>query len=116
MKYKGLKRRKIRSKPGGKRPEHIIPHKKIDGQPYSQTSEYKYFEGHVVPEIAKQLSVKSVVCWYNDQMLSVPMCAINKFRQQRTHCKRCSLFQKDEHSQELRSLVEDWEMDDLEEE
>jgi hypothetical protein len=114
--YKGLKRRAIRRKPGSKKPEHITPKQKRKGAPYSRTKEYQYFEGHIVPEVAKQLPSKNVVCWHNDHMLSLPVCAIKKFWQLQNHCKRCPLFQKDEHSTTLRSLIEEWEKDDLEKE
>ncbi len=115
MRYKGLKRRAIRRKPGSKKPEYILPEKKRKGDTYIQTKDYQYFEGHIVPEIAKQLPKKNVVCWYNDQMLSLPVCSIKKFWQLQQYCKRCPLFQGDEHAQLLRSLIEEWEKDDLEE-
>jgi hypothetical protein len=111
-----LKRRAIRRKPGSKPSECLVPEKKIKGSAYSSSKDYKYFQGHVVPEIASQLSDKRVVCWYNDHMLTPPVCAMNKFWKENSYCKRCSLFQKDEHAQELRSLIEKWETDDLEEE
>jgi hypothetical protein len=111
-----LKRRAIRRKPGSKPPEYIAPVKKQKGAAYSSGKEYKYFHGHVVPEIASQLSDKRVVCWYNDHMLDLSVCVMNKFWKENSYCKRCSLFQKDEHAQELRSLIEKWETDDLEEE
>ena len=116
MKSKGLKRRAIRLKPGTKPPEYIIPTKKTKGGNYSRSSDYQHFEGHVVPEVAKQLPGKTVICWENDHMLSLPVCAISKFWKQKSYCKRCSLFQGDEHSQELRSLIVKWETDDLGEE
>jgi len=116
VRYKGLKRRAIRRKPGSKKPEYITPEKKRRGSPYSKTKEYQYFEGHIVPEVAKQLPPKNVICWYNDHMLSLPVCAIKKFWQLQTHCKRCPLFQSDAHADTLRSLIEEWEKDDLEEE
>jgi len=69
----------------------------------------------VVKEVAKQLPNKSVICWQTDHTLSLPVCANNKFVKEKTYCKRCPLFQKDEHSTTLRSLIEEWEKDDLEE-
>ncbi len=116
MKNRGLKRRAIRRSPGHKKPEYITPVKKQKGSAYSSRKEYKYFHGHVVPEIVKQLPNKRVVCWYNDHILSLSECAINKFWKEKNYCKRCSLFQADEHAQELRSLIEEWEIDDLKEE
>ncbi len=116
MKNKGLKRRAIRKKPGSKPPEWIAPVRKYKGAVYSNSKDYKYFHGHIVPETAKQLSNKRVICWYNDHILSLPVCAMNKFWREKSYCKRCSLFQKDEHAQELRSLIKKWETDDLEEE
>ena len=116
MRNRGLKRRAIRRKPGSKSPEYITPEKKRKGATYSNSKDYKYFHGHVVPEIASQLSDKRVICWYNDHMLTLPVCAMNKFWKENSYCKRCPLFQKDEHAQELRSLIEKWETDDLEEE
>jgi hypothetical protein len=41
---------------------------------------------------------------------------MRKFVKETTYCKRCPLFQKDEHATTLRSLIEEWEKDDLEEE
>lgn len=116
MRSKGLKRRAVRRKRGSKPPEYITPKKKTKGSPFSQTKEYQYFEGHIVPEVAKQLPRKNVICWYNDHMLSLPVCAIKKFWKLQTHCKRCPLFQSDEHAQQLKSLIEEWELDDLKEE
>ncbi len=116
MKYKGLKRRAIRRKPGSKPPECITPERKRKGSAYGGSKDYKYFYGHIVLEAVKQLSDKRVICWHNDHMLSLPVCAINKFWKEKSYCKRCPLFQKDEHAQELRSLIEEWETDDLEEE
>ena len=75
---------------------------------------YKYFWGHVVKEVAKQLPDKRVICWYNEHMLELQTCADNKFLQERNYCKRCTLFQKDEHAQVLKALIEEWEKDDLE--
>jgi hypothetical protein len=49
-------------------------------------------------------------------MMSLPSCAIRKFWHEESYCKRCPLFQRDEHAQELRSLIEEWEKDDLDEE
>ena len=116
MKSKGLKRRVLRQKPGSKPPEYIVPEKKKKGVPYTRTADYQYFEGHLVPEVAKKLPGKTVICWANDHMLSLQVCAINKFRRQHSQCKRCSLFQGDEHTPVLRLLIEEWELDDLEEE
>ena len=117
MRNRGLKRRAIRRKPGSKLPEYVTPEKKRKGAAYSNSRDYKYFYGHVIPEIARQLPDKCVICWHNDHMLSLIVCAMNKFWGEKTHCKRCPLFQKDEHAQELRSLIEKWETDDdLEEE
>lgn len=115
MRYKGLKRKAIRFKKGQKKPEYITPQKKKKGPPYSNTTEYQYFEGHITPEIAKQLSPKNVICWYNDHMLSLPVCAIKKFWQLQKYCKRCPLFQDDEYSNQLKPLILEWEKDDLEE-
>jgi len=116
VKSKGLKRRAVRRKAGSKPPEYIVPKKKRKGTSYTRTADYQHFEGHVVPEVAKQLPGKTVICWENDHMLSLPVCAIKKFWKQKSYCKRCSLFQGDEHSQVLRSLIEEWELDDLQEE
>jgi len=113
VRYKGLKRRAIRKKPGSKPPECIIPQK--SKRSFAQTAEYKYFWGHVVKEVAKQLPNKTVSCWKTDHTLSLPVCANKKFVKELTYCKRCPLFQKDEHSTTLRSLIEEWEKDDLEE-
>jgi len=68
----------------------------------------------VTPEIIKQLPEKRVICWINYQNLSLPICAMKKFWNVQKECKRCSLFQKDEHAQELKGLIETWEKDDLE--
>lgn len=116
MKYKGLRRRAIRRKNNTKKLEYIAPKKKIGGAPYSRTKEYKYFEGHITPEVAKQLSKKNVICWHNDRIMYLPSCAVKKFWQAQKHCKRCPLFQNDAHSEQLRSLIEEWQRDDLEEE
>jgi len=116
VRYKGLKRKAIRLKPGQKKPEYFIPQRKKKGLAYSRTKEYQYFEGHVIPEVAKQLVRKNVICWHNDQVLSLPLCAIKKFWQLQKHCKRCPLFQNDEPANQLRSLIDEWEKDSLEEE
>lgn len=116
MKSRRLKRRAIRRKSGTSAPEYILPTKKSKGGNYSRTADYQHFEGHVVPEVAKKLPGKTVICWETDHMVSLPICAFMKFWKQKAYCKRCSLFQGDEHSQELRSLIEKWEIDDLEEE
>jgi len=39
---------------------------------------------------------------------------MKKFWNAQKECKRCSLFQRDEHAQELKDLIEIWEKDDLE--
>lgn len=116
MKSNGLKRRAIRRKPGTKPPEYILPVQKKKGSNYTRSADYQHFDGHVVPEVAKQLPGKTVICWETDHMISLPVCAIMKFWKQKSYCKRCSLFQADEHSQELRALIVKWETDDLEEE
>ena len=116
MAVRGLKRRAIRRKPGSKPPECLVPEKKRKGATYSSSKDYKYFQGHIVPEILRQALDKRVICWYNDHMLTLSVCAMNKFWKEKSYCKRCPLFQKDEHAQELRSLIEKWETDDLEEE
>lgn len=116
MRYKGLKRRAIRRKKGSKLPEYIAPQKKGKGSTYARSKDYQYFYGHIVPEVAKQLPRKTVICWYKDYMMSLPSCAIRKFWKEESYCKRCPLFQRDEHAQDLRSLIEEWEKDDLEEE
>lgn len=116
MPIRGLKRRAVRRKRGSKKPEYITPKKKEKGNPYTQTKDYKYFSGHIVPEVARQLSGNTVICWYNDHMLSLPVCAIRKFWKEQSYCKRCPLFQRDEHAKQLRSLIEEWEVDDLMEE
>lgn len=113
-KKKFLQRRTVKKKKIVKPPAYIIPQKKIKGTSYVQSADYKYFEGHVVLEIAKKLSPKLVVCWYNDHILSLPACAYRKFWKQDSCCKRCSLFQNDEPAQELRDLVVGWEDDDFE--
>ncbi len=115
VKYKGLKRRAIRSKPGYKKPEYITPKKKVKGPTYTRSDDYKYFWGHIVTEVAKQLPAKSVICWKTEHRLSLPICALRKFVKETGYCKRCSLFQEDEYAQELRSLIETWEHDDLKE-
>lgn len=114
MAIKGLKRRAIRRKKGSKPTEYIIPVKKEKGQPYSRSAEYKYFYGHIIPEISKKLPPKHVCCWYNDKVLSLPVCALNKFWREKKYCKRCSLFQDDKYAQELKDLILEWEKDDLE--
>ncbi|KKL99930.1 hypothetical protein LCGC14_1809520 [marine sediment metagenome] len=116
MRNKGLKRKAIRRKPGRPKPEYLTPEKKRKGPAYSSSKDYKYFQGHIVPEILRQASDKRVICWYNDHMLTLPICAMNKFWKENSYCKRCPLFQKDEYAQELRSLIEKWETDDLEKE
>jgi hypothetical protein len=115
VKSNGLKRRAIRRKPGTKPPEYIIPSPKKRGN-HARTADYKHFEGHIVPEVAKQLPGKTVICWETDHMISLPVCAIAKFWRQKKYCKRCSLFQGDEHSQELRSLIDKWELDEIDQE
>ena len=112
MKSKGLKRRAIRKKPGSKPPEYIQPKHKRRGASFSTQAEYQYFYGHIVPEVAKKLPSKKVVCWYNDHILSLPICAMKKFWGEKTYCKRCTLFQDDEYAQELKTLIEEWECDD----
>jgi len=82
----------------------------------TRTKDYRYFVGHVTPEIARQLENKTTICWVNGHMLSLPVCAINKFWREQSYCKRCPLFQKDDYAEQLRSLIEEWEKDDLEEE
>jgi hypothetical protein len=116
VRKRGLRRRTIRRRPGSKPPEYIIPVRKQEGVAYSNGKDYRYFHGHVIPEVAKQLPDKHIICWRNDHMLSLPVCAMNKFWEEKKYCKRCSLFQADEYAQELRSLIEKWETDDLEEE
>lgn len=113
MRYKGLRRRKVKRKPGTKPTEYLTPEKKKRGNPYSQSKDYQYFSGHVVPDIIRSLPDKKVVCWYNDHILSLRSCSLNKHWLEKSYCKRCPLFQKDEHAQELRSLIEKWEEDDL---
>jgi len=66
-----------------------------------------------VKEVAKQLPNKIVICWKKDYMVSLPFCAINKFVKETNYCKRCPLFQRDVHAETLRSLIEEWEKDDL---
>ena len=111
MRYKGLKKRIIRKKPGSKPPKYITPHKKQKGKSYSQSKGYRYFYSHVIPEIAKQMPKESVICWRNDHMLSIPICIIRKFWKAERDCKRCSLFEDDEYARKLRSLIEEWEID-----
>jgi len=36
-----------------------------------------------------------------------------KFVQEKQHCKRCTLFQGDEHSTTLRQLIQEWEKDEV---
>jgi hypothetical protein len=114
VKYKGLKRRVIPKKKGSRRTEHIIPQKKEKGS-YARTKDYEYFKGHIVPDIVGKLPKKNVICWYNDHNLSLPVCAIKKFWQLQKHCKKCPLFQGDEHAQVFKSIIDLWETDDLEE-
>ncbi len=109
-----LRRRAIRRRKNSKPTKYIIPRKKSKGGTYVRTQDYSHFEGHIIPDIAKGLSPLPVICWYNDHMISLPACAVRKFWQQQSYCKRCSLFQGDEYSKELRSLIENWEKDDLE--
>jgi hypothetical protein len=78
--------------------------------------DYKYFYGHIVPEIADQLSNKRVICWKNDHVLSLPTCALKKFWHGVGYCKRCELFQEDVHAQVLKGLVIEWEKDPFENE
>jgi len=70
----------------------------------------------MVKEIAQQLPAKTVICWKDDHFLSLPVCAMNKFVREKSYCKRCTLFQGDDHSDLLYKLVEEWERDDLEDE
>lgn len=114
MKYKGLKRRAISKKRGSGKPEYIIPQKKKNSS-YVRTKDYTYFKGHIVPDIVNQLPNKNVICWYSDHKLSLPVCAIKKFWQLQKHCKKCPLFQGDEHAQVFKSIIDLWEKDDLEE-
>jgi cytoplasmic iron level regulating protein YaaA (DUF328/UPF0246 family) len=109
-----LRRRTIRRKSNFKPLEFIKTEKKEKGSPFSQSKDYKYFWGHIVKEVVKQLPDKRVVCWYNEHMLSLQTCAYNKFLKENNYCKRCTLFQKDEHAQDLKVLITEWEKDELE--
>ena len=115
-KKKGLKRRSVRLKPGTKPSVNIVPEKKGKGATYTRTEDYKYFQGHLVPQVARQLEKTTVICWYNSHTLSLPVCAVQKFWKEQSFCKRCSLFQGDAHARHLKELIEAWEIDDPEEE
>ena len=110
-----IPRRKIRSKPGYKKPECITPEKKIKGSTYTNSKDYKYFWGHITETLARQLPDKVVLCWKTGHTLTLPICAMNKFLRERSYCKRCPLFQRDEYATTFRSLIEEWEIDDLKE-
>lgn len=98
-----------------KKVERIEPEKAK--RAYTNTRDYKHFWGHVVREVAEQLPNKPVICWKDDHILNLPVCALNKFLKEKSYCKRCSLFQEDEHATLLREIIQDWEKEDtLEEE
>lgn len=111
MRYKGLRRRTVRKKRGGSVPKFIVPRKAKKS--FGETVGYRYFCGHVVREVAKQLPNTSVICWKTDHALSLPVCAMHKFVREKTYCKKCPLFQKDEYADMLRLLIVQWEQDDL---
>ena len=112
MKGKILKRRAIRLPKGHVPPDYIATERKGKGT-YSQTVGYKHFSEHLVVEVASQLSQeRTVICWATNHMLSLPACAGRKFVHNQPRCRRCSLFQKDEHAKVLKGLVEDWEKDE----
>jgi hypothetical protein len=101
----------VRRKPGTKPTEYILP--QPNKKSFGNTKDYKYFWGHAIQEVTVQMPSKPVVCWHNDHVLSLPLCAFNKFVKEKTYCKRCPLFQGDEHSQTLRELIEKWERDEV---
>ena len=107
----GLKRKTVR-RPNGTRPPEIIRPKKAK-RPFSNTTDYKYFNGHVTRDIAKQLPDSPVFCWNDERPYDLNLCAVFKFWQERPHCKRCPLFQNDEHTPVLRDLITAWETDEL---
>lgn len=81
---------------------------------FATTKDYRDFWGHVVKEIAQKLPKTAVVCWKDDHILSLPVCAMNKFIKEKKYCKRCSLFQGDVYSKKLYELIENWEKDEME--
>jgi hypothetical protein len=114
-KGKVLKRPAVRLPKGHVPPNYIVPAKKKKGT-YSQSIGYKHFTEHVVVEVASQLpQEKTVICWDTDHMLLLPICAMRKFWDNQSCCKRCSLFQRDEHAEFLQELIENWEKDEVDE-
>jgi len=89
----------------------VEPHK--NHRSFGNTRDYKYLWGHSTSEVLVQLPKAPVLCWFNGEKLSVPECAKNKFLQEKDHCKRCSLFQEDEHAKTLRELIVEWERDEV---
>lgn len=80
---------------------------------YGTTRDYKYLWGHSVAQVTEKLSDQPVLCWFNSQIQPLNECALMKFVQEKQHCKRCSLFQGDEHSTTLRNLIQEWEKDEV---
>ena len=107
-------KRKVKYTATTKSVEYLTPTKKEKGPTFVKTVDYQYFEGHVIPDIAKGLPKQPTVCWKNDHNLSLEICAVMKFCKQTSYCKRCTLFQGDAPAGELRALVEKWEVDDFE--
>ncbi len=115
QKKKGIRRSPLKNCQKFEPLEFITPKKKEKGSPFTQSKDYKYFWGHIVREVADQLPEKRVICWFDEHNLSLRICAYNKFLRERTYCKRCPLFQGDEHAQALKDLIVEWEKDELEE-
>ena len=80
---------------------------------YGTTRDYKHLCGHSVAAVTKQLPDQPVLCWFNSQVQTLNECALLKFVKEQQHCKRCSLFQGDEHSTTLRNLIQEWEKDEV---
>ena len=104
-----MKRRVLKSKDPSTPYVIVKPAKKVRGGNYVKTEEYEFFSGHTTPEIAKQQPNTHVYCWYTDHTLNLATCAVSKFLKEKSYCKRCSLFQSDEHAQGLRTLIDEWE-------
>lgn len=111
---KTVLKRRIIKQPKQPPVEFIRPIKKTKGPTFVTSKDYKYFDGHIVKDIVKQLPNKRVVCWYEEDIKPLGWCAYLKFINKKRYCKRCTLFQDDEHAQELKVLINEWEKDDLE--
>ena len=114
LKNNGIKRRAVR-RPNGAEPLEVIK-PSASRKSLGTSKDFIHFEGHVVPEIAKQMPTTAVRCWHDERAYSLDMCTLFKFWKLRKHCKRCLLFQEDEHAQVLRTLIDEWETDEMLEE